>query len=95
MLLPPGAEGPEHTHHDVEEAFFVLEGQVRVGIHRGEDEAEYRTFGYRDMIVDPGRSGPFAEERGRHRRPVLRHHRHQKPQVPDLPRALADARRDP
>jgi len=40
MLLPPGAEGPEHTHHDVEEAFFVLEGQVRVGIHRGEGEAE-------------------------------------------------------
>lgn len=53
MLLPPGAEGPEHTHHDVEEAFFVLEGQVRVGIHRGEDEAEYRTLGYRDMIVVP------------------------------------------
>ncbi|MGW4870546.1 cupin domain-containing protein [Streptomyces chartreusis] len=53
MLLPPGAEGPAHTHHDVEEAFFVLEGQVRVGIHRGPDEAEYRTLGYRDMIVVP------------------------------------------
>ncbi|MGW5118676.1 cupin domain-containing protein [Streptomyces noursei] len=53
MLLPPGAEGPEHTHHDVEEAFFVLEGRVRVGIHRGEDEVEYRTLGYRDMIVVP------------------------------------------
>ncbi|MFI6859228.1 cupin domain-containing protein [Streptomyces sp. NPDC050421] len=53
MLLPPGAEGPEHTHHDVEEAFFVLEGQVKVGIHRGSDEAEYRTLGYRDMIVVP------------------------------------------
>ena len=23
MLLPPGAEGPDHTHHDAEEAFFV------------------------------------------------------------------------
>ena len=53
MLLPPGAEGPAHTHHDVEEAFFVLEGQVRVGIHRGPDEAEFRTLGYRDMIVVP------------------------------------------
>ncbi|MFJ9852828.1 cupin domain-containing protein [Streptomyces sp. NPDC101150] len=53
MLLPPGAEGPAHTHHDVEEAFFVLEGQVRVGIHRGPDEVEYRTLGYRDMIVVP------------------------------------------
>ena len=53
MLLPPGAEGPAHTHHDVEEAFFVLEGQVKVGIHRGPDEVEYRTLGYRDMIVVP------------------------------------------
>ncbi|MGW1466775.1 cupin domain-containing protein [Streptomyces sp. NPDC002308] len=53
MLLPPGAEGPAHTHHDVEEAFFVLEGEVRVGIHRGPDEVEYRTLGYRDMIVVP------------------------------------------
>lgn len=52
MLLPPGAEGPEHTHHDAEEAFFVLEGQVRVGIHRG-SEVEYRTLGYRDLIVVP------------------------------------------
>jgi quercetin dioxygenase-like cupin family protein len=52
MLLPPGAEGPEHTHHDAEEAFFVLEGRVRVGVHRGE-EVEYRTLGYRDMIVVP------------------------------------------
>lgn len=55
MLLPPGAEGPAHTHHDVEEAFFVLEGEVKVGIHRGPDEAEYRTLGYRDMIVVPAR----------------------------------------
>ncbi|MGX1884956.1 cupin domain-containing protein [Streptomyces sp. NPDC055287] len=53
MLLPPGAEGPAHTHHDVEEAFFVLEGEVKVGIHRGSDEVEYRTLGYRDMIVVP------------------------------------------
>ncbi|WP_327160356.1 cupin domain-containing protein [Streptomyces zaomyceticus] len=53
MLLPPGAEGPAHTHHDVEEAFFVLEGEVEVGIHRGPDEVEHRTLGYRDMIVVP------------------------------------------
>ena len=52
MLLPPGAEGPEHTHHDAEEAFFVLEGEVEVGIHRG-DEVVKRTLGYRDMIVVP------------------------------------------
>ncbi|MFI6433359.1 cupin domain-containing protein [Rhodococcus oryzae] len=52
MLLPPGGEGPEHTHHDVEEAFFVLEGQVEVGIHR-DGKVEKRTLGYRDMIVVP------------------------------------------
>ena len=52
MLLPPGAEGPEHTHHDVEEAFFVLEGEVEVGIHR-DGQVEKRTLGYRDMIVVP------------------------------------------
>jgi quercetin dioxygenase-like cupin family protein len=52
MLLPPGAEGPEHTHHDAEEAFFVLEGEVEVGIHRGAEVVK-RTLGYRDMIVVP------------------------------------------
>lgn len=52
MLLPPGAEGPEHTHHDAEEAFFVLEGRVEVGVHRGTDVVK-RTLGYRDMIVIP------------------------------------------
>ena len=52
MLLPPGAEGPEHTHHDVEEAFFVLEGEIEVGVHR-DGKAEKRTLGYRDMIVVP------------------------------------------
>ena len=48
----PGAEGPEHTHHDAEEAFFVLEGDVEVGIHR-DGQIEKRTLGYRDMIVVP------------------------------------------
>lgn len=52
MLLPVGAEGPEHTHFDAEEAFFVLEGSVEVGIHRG-GEVVKRTLGYRDMIVVP------------------------------------------
>src|SRR5690606_5665693 len=52
MRLPVGAEGPEHTHHDVEEAFFVLEGQVEVGVHR-DGKVVTRTLGYRDMIVVP------------------------------------------
>ena len=54
MYLPPGAAGPEHTHHDVEEAFFVIEGAIDVTIHDGEDTAT-RTLGYRDFIcVPPG-----------------------------------------
>ncbi len=52
MLLPGGAEGPEHTHHDAEEAFFVLEGEVEVGVHR-DGQVVRRTLGYRDMIVVP------------------------------------------
>ncbi|MQY28699.1 cupin domain-containing protein [Nocardia aurantia] len=52
MMLPPGAEGPEHTHHDAEEAFFVLEGEIEVGVHR-DGQVEKRTLGYRDMIVVP------------------------------------------
>ncbi|MBM7365697.1 cupin domain-containing protein [Gordonia hydrophobica] len=52
MLLPAGAEGPEHTHFDAEEAFFVLEGEIEVAVHRGAEIAK-RTLGYRDMIVVP------------------------------------------
>lgn len=52
MLLPPGAEGPEHTHFDAEEAFFVLEGEAEFSIHRG-DEKVSAVLGYRDMIVIP------------------------------------------
>lgn len=52
MRLPAGGEGPEHTHHDVEEAFFVLEGEIEVGVHR-DGQVVKRVLGYRDMIVVP------------------------------------------
>src|SRR4029453_9463562 len=52
MLLPPGAEGPEHTHPDADEAFFVLEGEVEVGIPR-DGQIVKPPLGYRDMIVVP------------------------------------------
>ena len=52
MLLPPGAVGPEHDHHDVEEVFFVLEGQLEVTIHDGERSAS-RVMGYRDLVKVP------------------------------------------
>lgn len=55
MKLPPGAVGPEHTHQDVEEAFFVLEGEIEVSVHDVEDGTKKATrrLGYRDMIVVP------------------------------------------
>ncbi|MGI9595874.1 MAG: cupin domain-containing protein [Acidimicrobiales bacterium] len=55
MMLPPGAEGPEHNHHDVEEAFFVLEGTLEVRVHDLDDgtKTATRTLGYRDFIKIP------------------------------------------
>lgn len=55
MRLPAGAVGPEHTHHDVEEVFFVLEGTLEVAVHDVEDgnKKAVRTLGYRDLIRVP------------------------------------------
>lgn len=55
MRLPAGSVGPEHVHHDVEEAFFVLEGEVEVTVHDVEDgtKTASRVLGYRDLIVVP------------------------------------------
>ncbi|MFC7307219.1 cupin domain-containing protein [Streptomyces monticola] len=88
MLLPPGAEGPEHTHHDAEEAFFVLEGQVRVGVHRG-DDVEYRTLGYRDMIVVPAGVARSLKNEGDTDALFCVVIGTQKPQVPTYPETSA------
>lgn len=55
MRLPAGAVGPEHTHHDAEEVFFVLEGQLEVTVHHTEDgtRTASRLLGYRDLIRVP------------------------------------------
>ncbi|MFW0787387.1 cupin domain-containing protein [Gordonia sp. CPCC 206044] len=55
MKLPVGAVGPEHTHHDVEEVFYVLEGQLEVAVHDVEDGTKKatRVLGYRDLIRVP------------------------------------------
>lgn len=55
MRLPVGGVGPEHTHHDVEEVFFVLEGSLEVVVHDVEDgtRTASRTLGYRDLIRVP------------------------------------------
>lgn len=57
MRLPPGGVGPEHTHHDAEEVFFVLEGRLEVTVHDPEDGARTasRELDYRDLVrVPPG-----------------------------------------
>ncbi|MDV6012022.1 cupin domain-containing protein [Haloechinothrix sp. LS1_15] len=55
MRLPVGAIGPEHTHHDVEEVFFVLEGTLEVTVHDVDDgtKTASRVLGYRDLIRVP------------------------------------------
>lgn len=55
MLLPAGCVGPEHIHHDVEEVFFVLEGEVEFSVHDVEDGTRKasRVLGYRDLIRVP------------------------------------------
>jgi quercetin dioxygenase-like cupin family protein len=55
MKLPVGAVGPEHTHHDVEEVFYVLEGKLEVAVHDVEDGTKVakRVLGYRDLIRVP------------------------------------------
>jgi mannose-6-phosphate isomerase-like protein (cupin superfamily) len=55
MRLPAGAIGPEHTHHDVEEVFYVLEGRLEVTVHDVEDgtRTASRVLGYRDLVRVP------------------------------------------
>lgn len=55
MRLPVGGVGPEHTHHDVEEVFYVLEGHLEVTVHDTEDgrRTVSRELGYRDLIRVP------------------------------------------
>lgn len=88
MLLPPGAEGPEHTHHDAEEAFFVLEGEVEVGIHRN-GQVEKRTLGYRDMIVVPAGVPRSLKNNGSSDALFCVIIGAQKPQVPTYPETSA------
>jgi len=55
MILPAGCVGPEHIHHDVEEAFFVLEGRVEFSVHDVEDgtKTASRVLGKYDLLCVP------------------------------------------
>jgi quercetin dioxygenase-like cupin family protein len=52
MILPAGHEGPLHLHSDVEELFFVLDGQLTCIWSDGERQIE-RTLGPRDLVWIP------------------------------------------
>jgi mannose-6-phosphate isomerase-like protein (cupin superfamily) len=52
MILPAGNEGPLHLHSDVEELFFVLEGELTCIWSDGNREVE-RKLGPRDLIWIP------------------------------------------
>jgi len=52
MVLPPGHEGPLHLHSDVEELFFVLEGELICIWSDGSREVA-RALGSRDLIWIP------------------------------------------
>src|ERR1700694_6262963 len=59
MVIPAGHEGPLHTHHDVEEVFFMLQGQMTCYMEKDGERIE-RTLGPRDAISVPagvGRGG--------------------------------------
>lgn len=59
MVIPAGNIGPSHIHHDVEEIFFVLRGQMKVICEKDGQKWE-ATLGERDLISVP--PGVYREE---------------------------------
>ncbi|PIC65810.1 cupin [Sporosarcina sp. P21c] len=54
MVLPGGSIGPLHLHDDVEEVFFILQGEVTALIQiPGEDEIHEIKLNARDCISSP------------------------------------------
>src|SRR5262245_16729342 len=53
MIIPPGNEGPQHLHTDVEELFFVLEGELTCIWSDGAGRQIERKLGPRDLIWIP------------------------------------------
>lgn len=54
MVLPPQCEGPLHIHHDVEEVFFMLRGEIDLFIERNGEKFSTR-LKERDLIsIPPG-----------------------------------------
>ena len=58
MVIPPGHEGPLHTHHDVEEVFFVLQGQMTCYMEKDGERVERTTVLLRRRDRDAGSERP-------------------------------------
>lgn len=59
MVIPAGNIGPSHIHHDVEEIFFVLRGQMKVICEKDGQKWEAH-LSERDLISVP--PGVYREE---------------------------------
>ena len=93
MIIPPGNEGPLHLHSDVEELFFVLEGQLTCIWSDGSRQVE-RTLGPRDLIWIPAGIWRGVRNDGEKEVAFLTMLGAQKPELPSYPEGspLTEAR---
>jgi quercetin dioxygenase-like cupin family protein len=94
MILPAGCIGPSHVHHDVEEAFFVLQGTIKFTWEKDGETVE-RTLGPRDLIVTPAGVWRALENVSDEEGLMLVMLGTGKPQLPDYPEGspLTEARK--
>ena len=93
MILPAGHEGPLHLHTDVEELFFVLEGQLTCIWSDGKQQIE-RTLGPRDLVWIPAGIWRGVRNDGDKDTMFLTMLGAQKPELPSYPEGspLSEAR---
>jgi mannose-6-phosphate isomerase-like protein (cupin superfamily) len=93
MIIPPGNEGPLHLHSDVEELFFVLEGELTCIWSDGVNRVE-RNLGPRDLIWIPAGIWRGVRNDGATEVAFLTMLGAQKPELPSYPEGspLTEAR---
>ena len=93
MVIPPRNEGPLHLHSDVEELFFVLEGELTCIWSDGSRQVE-RTLGPRDLIWIPAGIWRGVRNDGNVEVAFLTMLGAQKPELPSYPEGspLTEAR---
>jgi mannose-6-phosphate isomerase-like protein (cupin superfamily) len=93
MIIPPGNEGPLHLHSDVEELFFVLEGELTCIWSDGNRQVE-RKLGPRDLVWIPAGVWRGVRNDGAKEVAFLTMLGAQKPELPTYPEGspLTEAR---